>query len=92
MVTGVTLTFIDVDLTLLTVVSRGTGTGGVEPCALAVAAVLTARPQTGVLVDLTVSTFKLRGADTFVSIDQVSAGGVVLARGGETLVVLFLAV
>lgn len=90
--TGVTLAFIDVDLALLAVVSRGTDTGRVEPCALAAAAVLTAHPQTGVFVDLTVSAFKLRGADTFVSIDQVSAGGVVLARGGQALVVLFFTV
>lgn len=90
--TGVTLTLIDIDLALLAVKSRRTDTGGVESCALAAAAVLTAHPQTRVFVDLTVSPFKLRGADTFIRIDQVSAGGVVLAGGGQTLVIFLLTV
>lgn len=90
--TGVTLTFIDVNVTLFAVKPRSTDTGRVEPCDLTAAAVLTVHPQTGVFIDLTVSAFKLGGTDTFIGIDQVSAGGIVLAWGGQTLIVLFLAV
>lgn len=38
------------------------------------------------------SAFKLRRADTLISIDEVPAGGVVLARCRETLIVFFLTV
>lgn len=37
-------------------------------------------------------TFKLWCADTLIGIDEVPAGGVVLAGGGHTLIVLLLTV
>lgn len=80
-VAGVTLTLVHIHLTALPQVSRWTVTGCVEPRALAAPPILAVDPQTGVSIHLTVPSFILRCAYTLVCVDEVSAGGVVLAGG-----------
>lgn len=92
MVTRVALALVDVDLTLIPQVSRWAGTGNVDSCALTVASILAAHLQTWILVDFTVSAFKLWCADTLIGIDEIPTGGIVLAGGGQTLIVFLFTV
>lgn len=90
--TRVALALINVDLTLVPLVSRWAGTGGIKSCALTAASVQAVHLQTWILVDFTVSAFKLWRADTLVGVDEIPTGGVVLAGGRQTLIVLLLTI
>lgn len=90
--TRVAVALIDVDLTFFPQVSRRAGTGSIKSRTFTAASVQAAHLQTWVLVDFTVSAFKLGCADTLIGIDEIPTGGVVLARGRQTLIVLLLTV
>lgn len=92
MVAGVTLTLVDVNLTVLTHISWRTHTGRVSPSTFTVSSILAPELQTGVLIDLTVLTCELRGADALVSVDQISACGVILTRSRQAFIILLLTV
>lgn len=92
MMTGVTVTFIDVNVTLFTCEPGCTDTRAIQPLAVTGTSIQTADVSTGVLVQFTVCSFVLCQAHTLVAIDKVPAGGSIQARGRQALIVFFLAV
>lgn len=89
---GVTVTFIDIDVTLFPCKSWCADTRAIETFAVTGASIQTADISAWVLVGFTVDSFVLCQAHTLVAIDEVPAGGSIQARGGETLVVFLLTV
>lgn len=89
---GVTVTFIDVDVTLFPCKSWCADTRAIETFAVTGASIQTADISARVLVGFAVDSFVLCRAHALVAVDEVPAGGSVQARAGETLVIFLLTV
>lgn len=92
MVAGVTVTFVDVNVTLFACEPWRADTRAVQALAVTGASVQTADISAGVLVRLTVCSFIFCQAYTLIAVDKVPTGGSVQARSRETLVVFLLTV
>lgn len=90
--TRVTVTFIDVNVTLFTCEPWCTDACAIQALAVTGTAVQTADVSTGVLVQFTVCSFVFCQAHTLITIDEVPAGGSIQARSRQALIVFFLTV
>lgn len=92
MMTWVTITFIDVNVTLFTCEPGCTDARAIQPLAVTGTSIQTADVSTGVLVQFAVCSFIFCQAHTLIAIDEVPAGGGIQARGRQALIVFLLTV
>lgn len=90
--TRITVTFIDVNVTLFTCEPWCTDACAVEALAVTGSTIQTADVSTGVLIQFTVCSFVFCQAHTLIAIDEVPAGGSIQARSRQALIVFFLTV